>query len=65
LAIFFSIVFIVYYYGVPRPLFDVSYSTVVESSSGKLLGARIAADQQWRFPLTDSVLKSMKMPDLF
>ncbi len=55
LAIFFSIVFIVYYYGVPRPLFDVSYSTVVESSSGKLLGARIAADQQWRFPSTDSV----------
>jgi penicillin-binding protein 1C len=29
----------------------------VESSDGKLLGARIAADQQWRFPEVDSVPK--------
>lgn len=40
---------------VPRPLFNDPFSTVVESSDGRLLGARIAADQQWRFPATDCV----------
>ncbi len=40
----------------PRHLFkDVSYSTVVESAEGELLGARIAADEQWRFPPSDTV----------
>ena len=40
----------------PRDLFkDVSYSTVVESAEGELLGARIAADEQWRFPPADTV----------
>ncbi|WP_347838151.1 penicillin-binding protein 1C [uncultured Draconibacterium sp.] len=40
---------------VPRPLFNASYSTVLESDKGNLLGARIAADEQWRFPAVDSV----------
>lgn len=40
---------------VPRPLFDTSYSTVLESSEGELLGARISDDEQWRFPPVDSV----------
>ncbi|MBR3562561.1 MAG: penicillin-binding protein 1C [Bacteroidales bacterium] len=40
----------------PRNLFrNVSYSTVVESAEGDLLGARIAADGQWRFPPCDTV----------
>ena len=40
----------------PRDLFwGVSYSTVVESARGELLGARIAADEQWRFPPGDTV----------
>ena len=35
----------------PKNLFEgVSYSTVVEDCQGELLGARIADDQQWRFP---------------
>lgn len=34
----------------PLPRFNASYSTVVESSDGNLLGARIADDGQWRFP---------------
>ncbi|MBR4739600.1 MAG: transglycosylase domain-containing protein, partial [Bacteroidales bacterium] len=33
----------------------MSYSTVVESAEGELLGARIAADEQWRFPPCDTV----------
>ncbi len=40
---------------VPRPLFTTTYSTVLESTSGQLLGARIADDEQWRFPAIDSV----------
>ncbi len=40
---------------VPKPLFNSPYSTIVESHSGKLLGARIAADGQWSFPESDSV----------
>lgn len=40
----------------PRDLFrGVPYATVVEDASGELLGARIAADGQWRFPPCDSV----------
>lgn len=34
----------------PVPLFRAPYSTVVLAQDGSLLGARIAADGQWRFP---------------
>lgn len=54
-ALFFIVLFLWFFYTVPRPLFNSSFSTVVESSEGKLLGARIAADGQWRFPALDSV----------
>lgn len=41
---------------VPRELFrGTAYSTVVESAEGELLGARVAADGQWRFPPCDTV----------
>ena len=39
----------------PRPLFRTPVSTVLEDRRGELLGARIAADGQWRFPPLDSV----------
>ena len=40
----------------PRNLFKgTEYSTVVESAEGELLGARIAADGQWRFPPCDTI----------
>jgi penicillin-binding protein 1C len=39
-----------YAFSLPRPLFDVPYSLVLEDAEGELLGARIAADGQWRFP---------------
>jgi penicillin-binding protein 1C len=58
--------FSIFWYSLPRPLFDVTYSTVVESNDGRLLGARVAADQQWRFPLSDSIpLKYEKCVILF
>jgi penicillin-binding protein 1C len=39
----------------PMPRFSAPLSTVVEAGDGSLLGARIAADGQWRFPAPDSV----------
>ncbi|NMD03429.1 MAG: hypothetical protein GYA71_09180 [Bacteroidales bacterium] len=39
----------------PLPRFRAPLSTVVEADNGELLGARIADDDQWRFPPSDSV----------
>lgn len=39
-----------YLFCLPEQLFQVPYSTVVTDRNGELLGARIAADGQWRFP---------------
>ena len=39
----------------PGKLFDAPVCAVLESRDGQLLGARIAADGQWRFPASDSV----------
>ena len=39
----------------PHPLFDAPLSSVLEARDGSLLGARIAADGQWRFPGRDTV----------
>lgn len=50
-----SILIIWYIFCLPSPLFDVPYSTVVSDRENELLGARIANDQQWRFPSVDSV----------
>ena len=47
----------IYYRCLPSPLFEASSSVVIEDHSGTLLGARIAADGQWRFPAPDSIPK--------
>ena len=39
----------------PDTLFDHPVSSVMEARDGSLLGARIAADGQWRFPARDPV----------
>lgn len=39
----------------PMPRFNKPCSTVVLSSDGQLLGARISSDGQWRFPQTDTI----------
>ena len=39
----------------PERLFDAPLSHVLEARDGTLLGARIASDGQWRFPLQASV----------
>jgi len=43
-----------WWFCLPEPLFTAPYSTVTEASNGSLLGARIAEDEQWRFPPPDS-----------
>ncbi|MDR3328376.1 MAG: penicillin-binding protein 1C [Prevotellaceae bacterium] len=55
-----SVLLIVYVFCLPKHLFDVPYSTVVTDSKGELLGARIAADGQWRFPPCDTVPYELK-----
>lgn len=49
-----------YIFCLPSKLFDVPYSTVVSDKNGELLGARIASDQQWRFPTIDSIPEKYK-----
>lgn len=39
-----------WFFCLPRPLFNEPVSIVLEDNRGELLGARIAADGQWRFP---------------
>lgn len=54
------IILIGYYFCLPKQLFNESTSTVIESKKGELLGAMIADDGQWRFPVVDSVPKKFK-----
>lgn len=49
-----------YIFCLPKQLFEVPYSTVVTDKQGHLLGARIAADGQWRFPANDTVPEKLK-----
>jgi len=39
-----------FYQSLPPKLFDAPYSSVALSREGKLMGAHIAQDEQWRFP---------------
>ncbi|MDR2621337.1 MAG: penicillin-binding protein 1C [Dysgonamonadaceae bacterium] len=55
------ILLVAYYFCLPKQLFDVPYSTVVADRNGQLLGARIAADGQWRFPAGDTVPERFKI----
>jgi len=49
-----------YYFALPKPLFQKPTSTVILSKEGRLLGARIASDGQWRFPANDTVPDKFK-----
>jgi len=40
---------------IPIPSLKSGYSTVLLASGGQMLGAHIAEDGQWRFPLPDSI----------
>ncbi|MDR2065050.1 MAG: penicillin-binding protein 1C [Prevotellaceae bacterium] len=50
-----------FYFCIPETLFDRVYSTTVSDENGKLLGAKVAADGQWRFPEIDSLPKKYEI----
>ena len=51
LGVVFMALLMAWLFCLPRDLFeDAEYSTVVEDSSGELIGARISSDGQWCFP---------------
>lgn len=52
---FLLLVFFWFAFSVKPSHFNKPFSTVVTSEEGYLLGARIAADEQWRFPSADSI----------
>jgi penicillin-binding protein 1C len=54
-AAFTGIIFLIWLFCLPDPLFQTQYSYVLEDRNGTLLGARIAGDGQWRFPVQDSL----------
>lgn len=51
---------LIYYFSLPKNLFQEPYATVIESKEGELLGAKIARDGQWRFPAQDSIPDKFK-----
>lgn len=56
MSILLLILFLIWYaFCLPKQLFSDSTATVVLDRNGKLLGAKIAEDGQWRFAETDSV----------
>jgi hypothetical protein len=44
------ILIVLFAFSLPRPLFSSYYSPVLYDRNGKLLGAMVAHDGQWRFP---------------
>ena len=44
-----------WFFSLPSTLFHTPTSTAIYSSDGNLLGASIAEDEQWRFPLTNEL----------
>ncbi len=61
LKIYTLFVFLVFYYFLlPKKLFNNPTSTVIESSEGELLGAKIASDGQWRFPKSSEIPKKFE-----
>lgn len=54
------VLLILYYFCLPKVLFDDPTATVVENRQGGLLGAKIAEDGQWRFPPPDSIPVKME-----
>ncbi len=56
ISILLLILFLIWYaFCLPKQLFNDSTATVVLDRNGKLLGAKIAEDGQWRFAESDSV----------
>ncbi len=56
-----GVIAVIWYTGsIKKSDFQKPYSTVVFSEDQQLLGARIASDGQWRFPIADSIPDKFK-----
>ena len=55
------IFFLLYWFSLPDELFKVPSSTVIDDKDGYLLGAKIASDEQWRFPHNPDVPEKFKI----
>lgn len=53
--IIYLVAVLLFYSSLPSPLFSDPACCLIEDRTGELLGARIAADEQWRFPANDKV----------
>lgn len=61
LALFLS-VWLFWWYAFPKQLFTQPYATVLFDADNKLMDARIARDEQWRFPpITDALPNRYKV----
>ena len=57
---FVLLLIISYWLILPSQLFNDPYCTVIKDRNGELLGAHIAKDEQYRFPIADSVPEKFK-----
>ncbi len=48
--LFLIIAFLLFWFSLPKPLFNEPFSRIVLSKQNQLLGAHISSDEQWRFP---------------
>lgn len=54
------ILFLLFWFCIPKKLFNAPTSFVIDDSNGQLLGAAIASDGQWRFPYNEQVPDKFK-----
>jgi len=54
---------VLFIFSLPRPLFSSFYSPALFDRGGKLLGARVAHDGQWRFPVLASLTVNRKFAE--
>ena len=56
---------IIWWFSMPKQLFNAPLSTVVWSKNNELLGARVAKDGQWRFPKMDTVSEKFRQSIIY
>jgi penicillin-binding protein 1C len=52
---------LLFWFSLPSPLFEDPLSTILLDRDGSLLGAKISADQQWRFPESETVPEKFRL----
>jgi penicillin-binding protein 1C len=57
---FLLVLFLVFWFCLPKPLFNSPTSYVIDDTDGQLLGASIAKDGQWRFPPNSEIPEKFK-----